>query len=144
MATDPVPAVATPVKPAKTVMGTTTIPSVAYSVLMAALGGLFFMGTVYFAAKASNVIRRKLFFHALIFGVFFGLYMVMPTGFENHFNVPEKKKMTLADVAYYTMVVHSTAGFGDIYPTTFYARSCVATHLGLVFLATTGILSALV
>lgn len=120
------------------------IPAVAYSALMAVLGGLFFMGAVYFAAQAADVLRGKLFFHALVFGAFFGLYSVMPGGFESNFNLPEKKgKMSIADVAYYTMVVHSTAGFGDIYPTSFYARSCVATHLGLVFLATTGILSAL-
>lgn len=89
---------------------------------------------VYVAGNFAQVVRVPLVYHALVYGAFFGLYMVMPGGFDKHFNVPTKKSMTIADVLYYTMVVHSTAGFGDIYPLTFYSRVVVTAHLGLVFL----------
>ncbi|NBU16668.1 MAG: hypothetical protein EBS48_06595 [Actinobacteria bacterium] len=118
-----------------------TVPPVLYSAAMGLLGAGLIGVTVFLAGRAAGVLGDKLLYQAIVFGAFFGLYMVMPGGFETNFNTPEKKKMTIADVLYYTMVVHSTAGFGEIYPTTFYARICVATHLGLVFLGTAGLLS---
>lgn len=118
----------------------TTVPPALYSAAMAALGAASIGGAVYLAARSAEVLGAKIIYHALVFGAFFGLYMVMPGGFEKNFNLPAKKKMTIADVIYYTMVVHSTAGFGDIYPTSFYARAVVATHLGLVFLGTAALI----
>lgn len=103
--------------------------------MMAAVGAAGIGLTVYLAARFAGVVRLPIIYHGIVFGVFYGLYMVMPGGFEKHFNVPEKKKMTLADVLYYSLVVHSTAGFGDIYPTSFYGRTVVSAHLGLVLLA---------
>lgn len=120
------------------VMGT-TVPSGVYSAAMAAMGAAAIGLAVYVAAQSAQIVSTKLMYQALVFGAFFGLYMVMPGGFEKNFNIPEKKKMTIADVLYYTAVVHSTAGFGDIYPTSFYARICVAAHLGLVFMGTAGL-----
>lgn len=117
-----------------------TVPSPVYSAVMAAVGAASIGFAVYMAARAAGVVGRPLIYHALVFGAFFGLYMVMPGGFEQNFNIPEKKKMTIADVIYYTSVVHSTAGFGDIYPTSFYARICVAAHLGLVFMGTANLI----
>lgn len=118
-----------------------TVPSVVYSVAMAALGASAIGTTVYIAAKSADVLSNPLLYHALLFGLFFGIYMVMPGGFEANFNIPQtNKKMTIADVIYYTMVVHSTAGFGDIYPLTFYARACVSAHLGFVFLGTANLI----
>ena len=116
------------------------VPTPVYNTIMAATGAAFFGLTVYVSARLAGALGRALLYHALVFGAAFGLYMVMPGGFENNFNLPEKKKMTIADVVYYTMVVHSTAGFGDIYPTTFWARTVVSTHLGLVFLVTAGLI----
>ena len=118
----------------------TTLPPLVYSAMMAAVGAASIGLAVYLAAKAAGVVGSPLIYHSLVFGAFFGLYMVMPGGFENNFNVPEKKKLTIADVIYYTAVVHSTAGFGDIYPTSFYSRFCVAVHLGLVFVGTAGLI----
>jgi hypothetical protein len=115
-------------------------PSYLYSAAMTAMGAAAIGCAVFVAARAAGVISAPLMYHALVFGSFFGLYMVMPGGFDRNFNVPEKKRMTIADVLYYTMVVHSTAGFGDIYPTSFYARACVAAHLGLVFLGTASLI----
>ena len=117
-----------------------TMPSGLHSITMAALGAMAFGCAVYFAARFAGVVSLPLMYHVLIYGAFFGVYMVMPGGFDKHFNVPEKKKMNVADVAYYTIVVHSTAGFGDIYPLTFWGRAVVTAHLGLVFLATAGLL----
>lgn len=114
-------------------------PQPAYSLLMAAVGALSIALAVYMAARFAGVVRVPLIYHALVFGAFFGVYMVMPGGFEKHFNVPtnsENRKMSVADVIYYTTVVHSTAGFGDIYPLTNYARAAVSLHLGLAFMAT--------
>jgi len=122
-----------------TIFGT-TMPAGWYSFLMAGVGAVAFAGALYTAAKFAGIVKVPLIYHALVYGAFFGLYMVMPGGFEKHFNIPEKKKMNVADVAYYTMVVHSTAGFGDIYPTSFWARTVVSTHLGLVFLATASLI----
>lgn len=112
-----------------------TVPQPLYSVAMAAMGAASIALAVYVAARFAGVVRMPLMYHAIVYGAFFGLYMVMPGGFEKHFNIPEKKKMTVADVMYYTTVVHSTAGFGDIYPLTFYARTVVTLHLGLALLA---------
>lgn len=104
------------------------------------LGGAAAAGiAVYVAARLAGVVSTSLMYHVLIFGAFWGLYVTMPGGFEANFNVPVKKEMTFADVLYYTMVCHSTAGFGDMYPTSFYARVIVSLHLGLVFLATAGL-----
>jgi len=122
------------------VMGTTVPPAV-YSAAMAMMGAGLIGLCVFVAAKATGILGEKIMYQAVVFGAFFGLYMVMPGGFERNFNMPEKKKMNIADVLYYTMVVHSTAGFGDIYPISFYARICVAAHLGLVFLGTAGLLT---
>lgn len=119
----------------------TTMPSWLYSLGMSTLGALAFGVSLYVAARFADIVSRPLMYHGIIYGAFFGLYMVMPGGFEKHFNVPVvKKRMDVADVAYYTIVVHSTAGFGDIYPTSFWARSVVTAHLSLVFLATAGLL----
>lgn len=119
----------------------TTVPEGWYAAVMAGLGALGFGAAVWTAMRLSGIARTQLLYHGIIFGAFFGLYMVMPGGFEKNFNLPAAKKMTVADVMYYTTVVHSTAGFGDIYPTSFWARSVVSTHLGLVFLATSSMIS---
>lgn len=119
----------------------TNVPAGWYAAIMAGGGALAFGFAVLMAMKFAGVVRTPLLYHTIIFGAFFGLYMVMPGGFENNFNLPEKKVMTVADVMYYTMVVHSTAGFGDIYPKSFWARAVVSTHLGLVFLATGSLLA---
>lgn len=117
-----------------------SLPPGAYSAIMAAAGAGAFGLTLYIAARAAGILSTPLLYHSFVFGAFFGLYMVMPGGFDKHFNIPEKKTMSVADVAYYSMVVHSTAGFGDIYPISFWSRSVVATHLGLVFLGTAGLI----
>jgi hypothetical protein len=119
-----------------------SLPPEWYSLLMAVAGAGTVGLSVYVAAKAAGVLGRALLYHALVYGAFLGIYMVMPGGFGKHFNVPAtdaKKDMSIADVLYYTAVVHSTAGFGDIYPTSFYGRTCVALHLILVFLASAGL-----
>lgn len=123
------------------VPGWTSLPGRAQTGLIVGLAAVTIGTGVYVAARAAGIVRLPIIYQALVFGTFFGAYMSMPGGFERNFNVPvlPTKKMTIADVVYYTTVVHTTAGFGDIYPTTFYARCVVAAHLGSVFLALAGL-----
>lgn len=109
----------------------------------AAVASLAFGASVFGAARFANIVTVPLLYHAIVFGVFFGLYMVSPGGFAKNFNIPDKRPMGAGDIAYYTMVVHSTTGFGDMYPKTFWGRLVVCLHIGLVFLATAGLLPTL-
>lgn len=129
-------------------MSTTTknsgvVPPAVYSAVMTAGGAAAIGLAVYVAANATNIVSSKLMYHALVFGAFFGLYMVLPGGFQKNFNTPENKKMTVADVLYVTSVLHTTVGLGDVYPLTFVGRCAVSAHVGLVFLATAGLLPGL-
>lgn len=108
---------------------------VAVGLAAAAVGAAVFVAT-----RAAGTLRLPIAYQALVFGAFLGAYLSMPGGFEANFSTPTPaKKMSVSDVVYYTMVVHTTAGFGEIYPTTLYARSVVAAHLGAVFLGVAGL-----
>lgn len=117
------------------------------NILLSLAWGALGAGAIFLAVLAAGslggFVKMPLLYHSLVFGTFFGLYMMMPGGFSKNFNVPTKTKMGIADILYYTMVVHSTCGFGDMYPLTFYARSCVTTHLGLVFLGVANLIPML-
>jgi hypothetical protein len=105
------------------------------------LGSLGIGLAVFVAAAFSQLVRWGLIYHLVVFCMFMALYATTPGGFTKHFNVPKgAKSMGFADLAYYTMVAHSTTGFGDIYPLTTYARTLVSAHLALVFLASASIL----
>lgn len=122
----------------------TSLPSRAQAVIIVMLAAAAIGLAVYVASVAAGIARAPIVYQAIVFGVFFGAYVMMPGGFETQFNVPSPtKKMTVADVVYYTTVVHTTAGFGDIYPVTFYGRCVVAAHLGCVFLGVAGLLPML-
>ena len=126
------------------VPGWTSLPGRAQTGLIVGLASVAVGVAVYVAARAADIVRLPIMYQALVFGAFFGAYLMMPGGFESNFNVPAPtKKMTIADVVYYTSVVHTTAGFGDIYPITFYGRCVVAAHLGFVFLGVAGLLPVL-
>ena len=103
-----------------------------------ALGGAGLFGlSVYVGARLARVASIPLLYHAIVFGLFFGIYRAMPGGFEANFNTPDKKKkMGTSDIAYYTMVVHSTVGFGDVYPLSYWGKLAVAAHIFMVMLAT--------
>ena len=98
------------------------------------IGGVCFFVAVYLAASFSGIVRVALLYQAILFGLFYGLYMAMPKGFAANFNTPDNKKLAPLDVLYYTTVTHTTVGYGDIYPKTTYARMIVSAHLGLVYL----------
>lgn len=116
------------------------VPSALYSGIMTAAGAAAIGLGVYLAARAANIVSSKLMYHALVFGAFFGLYMVMPGGFNKNFNSPGKATMTVADVIYYTFTVHTSTGFGEFTPMSFYSRCVVAAHMGLAFVATAGLI----
>lgn len=96
--------------------------------------------TVVVISMISKFTPWALLYHALVFGAFFGLYQALPGGFKNNFNMPTVKGDAKykgdgpLDVAYYTMVVHTSTGFGDVFPLTWLARSLVILHMFLVFL----------
>lgn len=74
-------------------------------------------------------------YHALVYFTFLTVYLTIPGGFKNHFNVPDKTPLTAIDIGYYTAVTHTGVGYGDIYPTTTAARLLVTSHLLLAVLA---------
>ncbi len=103
--------------------------------LSVAYAMLFALGT-FVATKAARFMKYALIYHAVVFGFFFMIYRLIPGGFRSHFNVPDaKKKFQSSATLYYTAVVHSTTGFGDIYPTTWIGDMIVTIHIALVFLA---------
>lgn len=106
--------------------------------LVTALAMALVAGVVVFiSASAAKFTKSVLLYHVIIWFVFFGLYMSVPGGFRAHFTMPgdEKEKPSAADIAYYTMITHSGAGYGDIYPKTTPARILVSTHLFFTILA---------
>jgi len=66
--------------------------------------------------------------HALIFGVFTMPYAFMD--FEKHFGTSS------SNVLYFSTVVHTSVGFGDITPKTAEAKGLVTMHMLLSFAAT--------
>lgn len=104
----------------------------------------FFVTTV-LASRVGRFLPWALLYHALVFAAFWGLYMAI--GFSKNFNLPSNMQKEGAykgdgplDVAYYTLVLHTTTGFGDVYPITWYSRVLVIIHLLLVFIATANLL----
>lgn len=89
--------------------------------------------TIFTAAKLARFTPAVAMYHATVFAAFFGIYLSIP--FDKHFYVPNNAKLNTADIAYYTMVTHSGAGYGDIYPITTPARLLVTAHMFMCILA---------
>ena len=111
------------------------------SLILPLLFGMFGAGgTVLGVSWVARIIPWALLYHALIFFAFWVLYMSI--GFRKNFNIPQvadpKDKKYKGDgpldVLYYTTVVHTTTGFGDVYPITWQARVLVIIHIMLVFM----------
>lgn len=79
-----------------------------------------------------------LIYNTIIWLIFFIVYTSLMNG--NNFHVPNKDKdYTIGNAAFFTVVVHGTVGFGDIYPTSIYSRAAVACHIALVLLGSLSI-----
>lgn len=113
--------------------------------LFVAMAG--FAGTTLGVSFLGRFIPYALMYHAVVFGFFWVLYMAI--GFGKHFNLPKVNSDSKykdykgdgpLDVLYYTAILHSTTGFGDVYPLTWQARVLVIMHVTLVFLATANML----
>lgn len=58
----------------------------------------------------------------------------------DHFHVPNSDRdLNVGTAAYFSVVVHATVGFGDIYPISKEARAAVALHIALIILGSLGI-----
>ena len=90
---------------------------------------------IFVAARLARFTGTVVTYHAALYMLFFGLYMMIPGGFAKHFNVPPDQPLGAADIAYYTMTTHSGVGYGDIYPKTTQARVLVAAHMFMVIMA---------
>ena len=52
-----------------------------------------------------------------------------------HFNISKKSKYTLLDSIYFTSVVHTSTGFGDIYPISNTTKLITTLHIICVFVS---------
>jgi hypothetical protein len=103
--------------------------------------------TVLAVSFLSRFMPFALLYHVIVYTVAWGLYQALPGGFAKHFNIPDTKKVDRASkpdgplaVAYYTMVIHTTTGFGDVYPLTWLARMITMMHMVLVYIATASLM----
>lgn len=113
------------------VRGVLGLKTLGVSLGMALVAGSIMFG----AARLARFTPGVGMYHGIVWSVFFGVYLMLPGGFESHFYVPDKKAMGAADVAYFTLVTHSGVGYGDIYPLTTTARVLVMAHLFCSILA---------
>lgn len=87
-----------------------------------------------------KVARRVVAYHALIFLLFTAVYWSI--GFEHEFvHPPGITKPGLRDCVYFAATVHSTSGFGDVYPKTTRARAAVGFHMLAAMVGTLGFVS---
>lgn len=117
------------------------------AVATAAISAVMFGATALAVSFLGRFMPFAMLYHAIIYAVFWVVYQTLPGGFAKNFNLPSnvvrEKNYTgdgPLDVAYFTMVMHTTVGFGDVYPITWYARSVTMLHLFLVFMATASLL----
>lgn len=118
-----------------------------FKALGVSLGMALVAGAIMFgAARLARFTPGVGVYHGIVYATFFGLYLMLPGGFESHFYIPVNsstkdgepsaaKKMGAADIAYFTLVTHSGVGYGDIYPLTTTARVLVMAHLFCSILA---------
>lgn len=74
---------------------------------------------------------EKLYANIIIIIVFWLVYMYLDNTYPDSF--AKQKGMTKLDWLYYTVIVHTTVGFGDIYPTNTMSRLVVVSHTLLVW-----------
>jgi hypothetical protein len=115
--------------------------------LVAPLVGSAVMAVMAFVvAYVGRFMPYALLYHVIIFAFFWGIYQALPGGFKKNFNTPtivsdkSWKGDGPSDVAYYTMVMHTSTGFGDVFPITWIARVLVMIHLALVFMSVANLL----
>ena len=86
--------------------------------------------------RNSPFFKMSLPYQAAVFALFFVMYLTIPGGFTENFNMPNDKTKAAKswkDVLYFTAVTHSSTGYGDIYPLTPTAKALVMGHVMMVF-----------
>ena len=71
--------------------------------------------------------NNKLFLNLIIYLLFTIIYIKN----KNNFN---KKQLSNNDIIYYSLVTHTTVGYGDIYPTTTLGKYITSLHILFVFI----------
>lgn len=91
--------------------------------------------------KLGPFYKKSLAYQGALFALFFVLYLTIPGGFSENFNVPNKETgKRWQDVMYFTAVTHSSTGYGDIYPLSRRARALVTMHAMLAFAGAANVL----
>lgn len=71
--------------------------------------------------------NNKLFLNLIIYLLFTIIYLQN----KNNFN---KKQLSNNDIIYYSLVTHTTVGYGDIYPVTNQGKYITSLHILIVFI----------
>ena len=71
--------------------------------------------------------NNKLFLNLIIYLLFTIIYVKN----KNNFN---KKQLSNNDILYYSLVTHTTVGYGDIYPVTTQGKYITSLHILIVFI----------
>lgn len=74
--------------------------------------------------------------HILVWIFFAATYALL--GMKEHFGAPSH---TMNDISFYTTMVHSTIGFGDLQPKTAIAKVLTTAHVAIVIVLTLHFLS---
>jgi hypothetical protein len=91
--------------------------------------------------KLGPFYKKSLAYQGALFALFFVLYLTIPGGFRENFNMPnDKTGKSWRDVLYFTAVTHSSTGYGDIYPLSPKARALVTMHAVLAFAGAANVL----
>ncbi len=103
--------------------------------------GVVFLIFAFLVASRLSGPTSALAYHIAVFSVFWGVYQLLPGGFANNFSAPSNLQLKdryrgtgPMDVAYYTLVIHATVGFGDVYAITWQARAATMAHIVMAFL----------
>lgn len=82
--------------------------------------------------------KKQLYYHIIIFVIFVVLNYIFMN--KQHFNIASESKYNILDSVYYTAVVHTSTGFGDISPKTDITKIITTAHTICVFAVIASIL----
>lgn len=81
--------------------------------------------------RNDDSLKTLLMTHLVIIVIFAFIYKAINMNNIEAFN--NEKEMTLFDCLYFSVVTHTTVGYGDIYPVSNLARACMMIQVMTVF-----------
>lgn len=82
-----------------------------------------------------RIIIRNIKYNVVIFIIFFIIYTLLLRNGSNHFKLNDpQSNNSLINTFYFTLVTHSTLGYGDIYPTSNLGKLVVSLHVIVVMI----------